>query len=309
MKSWDVSVVGEVLADHVLSGFENWPKPGEEVVTDQYTREVGGGAAITACGLSRLGRSVNLVAVIGAIDGGWFEHRLGAFGVGADGLRKVEGNTGTTISVSTAADRSFFTYAGANRRLAEALHKPDALAQLSQSRHVHFAMPLARSLAGELLRALSAAGCTMSLDVGFQPHWLRDPANLNSCRAVDYLLPNEKEAALLCGSDKPEEFVAFAQKAQLRSCALKLGARGALSIDEGMLRSVAAPPVAALDPTGAGDAFDAGFIDALLDEVSVEERLRRACICGALSTRFAGALAGLPDREELWNVYEQTYGS
>jgi len=309
MKIWDVTVVGEVFADHVLSGFESWPKPGEEVVTDRYTREVGGGAAITACGLSRLGRSVNLVAVIGATDDGWFEQRLGEFGVGALGLRKVDGHTGITISVSTAADRSFFTHAGANRRLAEELHKPDALAQLMQARHVHFAMPLDRVLATKLLTALAAAGCTSSLDVGFQPQWLRDAANLNTCREVDYLLPNEKEAALLCGSDAPEEFFAFARNARLRGCALKLGARGAMSLERETVRSVAAPPVAAIDPTGAGDAFDAGFIDALLDDAGVEERLRRACICGALSTRCAGALAGLPERAELWKVYETTYGS
>jgi sugar/nucleoside kinase (ribokinase family) len=73
--------------------------------------------------------------------------------------------------------------------------------------------------------------------------------------------------------------------------------------------SVRPPEVVAVDSTGSGDAFDAGFIDALLDGSKQEERLRRACICGALSTRVPGALGGLPNREELWIVYEQTYGS
>ena len=43
MKIWDVTVVGEIYIDHVMSGFETWPKPGEEVASDHYTREIGGG--------------------------------------------------------------------------------------------------------------------------------------------------------------------------------------------------------------------------------------------------------------------------
>lgn len=69
----------------------------------------------------------------------------------------------------------------------------------------------------------------------------------------------------------------------------------------------AAPAINLVDTTGAGDAFDAGFIDAILDAASPEESLRRACICGALSTRSAGALDGLPNREELREVYDETY--
>lgn len=77
----------------------------------------------------------------------------------------------------------------------------------------------------------------------------------------------------------------------------------------GIEYKVSSSPVEVVDTTGAGDAFDAGFIDALLDDASPEDCLRRACICGALSTRAAGALSALPLREELENIYEQTYTS
>jgi sugar/nucleoside kinase (ribokinase family) len=69
------------------------------------------------------------------------------------------------------------------------------------------------------------------------------------------------------------------------------------------------PVVDVVDTTGAGDAFDAGFIDALLDDAEPEDCLRRACICGGLSTRVAGALGALPNRKELRKVYEETYTS
>jgi sugar/nucleoside kinase (ribokinase family) len=293
-----------------MSGFSTWPGPGEEVVTEHYTREVGGGCATTACGLSRLGKSVNLIALIGSDDAPWIERRLSEFGVSGQGLRKVTGPTGVTLSVSTRTDRSFFTHIGVNGQLPDVLLAPETLANASSARHVHFAMPLSHAQAKSLLPALAEAGCTTSLDVGYQPNWLTDAANHDTWRAVDYMLPNEKEAELLGGGRAdPTEFFAFARRLPLRNAVLKLGARGAMADAGGRMVEVGPPRVVAVDSTGSGDAFDAGFIDALLEGATWEERLRRACICGALSTRVPGALGGLPDRDELWSVYEQTYGS
>lgn len=309
MKSWDVIVVGEVFVDHVMSGFTTWPQPGEEVLSEHYTREIGGGAAITGCGLARLDRSVQLLAVIGSFDGAWIEQRLKHFGVSLAGLRKVEGWTGTTLSVSTLKDRSFFTHVGANSHLQRELRRRDTLEKLTQARHVHFAMPLPQTLGERLLALLREAGTTVSLDVGFRPEWFADPAHRVLCQSVDYLLPNEKEAGLMCGSEDPRDYFAFAHKQQFRAPVLKLGARGAISVDGETIHGVPPPPVHAIDSTGAGDAFDAGFIDAVLDSGGPQERLRRGCICGALSTRVAGALGAFPDREELWSVYEQTYAT
>jgi sugar/nucleoside kinase (ribokinase family) len=309
MKIWDVTVVGEIYIDHVMSGFNTWPKPGEEVVTEHYTREIGGGSATTACGLSRLGKSVNLVGVIGRDDAPWVERRLGDFGLSDQGLRKLAGPTGVTLSVSTRQDRSFFTHIGVNRYVSEELRIPEVLASLTQARHVHFAMPLAHELAATLLPELAKAGCSTSLDVGFQPAWLTDAVNHATCQTVDYLLPNEKEGALLSGSEAPADYFAFARRHRFRNRVLKLGARGAMIETDGPPVLIEPPSVVAIDTTGSGDAFDAGFIDALLEGATWDERLRRACICGALSTRVPGALAGLPNREELRSTYEQTYGS
>ena len=65
MKTYDVAVVGEVYVDHVFTGFASWPQLGEEVFANGYVQEVGGGAAITACALARLGRSVSLIGRVG----------------------------------------------------------------------------------------------------------------------------------------------------------------------------------------------------------------------------------------------------
>jgi sugar/nucleoside kinase (ribokinase family) len=306
----DVAVVGEIYVDHVFSGFPVWPQPGEEVVTDAYVREMGGGAAATACGLARLGRSVSLIGLVGSIDLPWFQKRLAEFGVTTGGLRTGEGSTGVTISVSTAEDRSFFTHIGVNRQVSGLLNSAGGLALLARARHVHFAMPLPRVVADIVLPALASAGVTTSLDMGYQPAWLADPANLPTLCAVDHLLPNEKEAELLCGSSEVEAYFSHAATLPLRHPMMKRGADGAFArAADGTIVAVPPPKVVAVDATGAGDAFDAGFIDALLDGVDAIARLRRACVVGALSTRRPGALAALPDTQELWSFHDRTYGS
>ncbi len=303
---YDVAVVGEIYVDHVFSGFPVWPQPGEEVVTDAYVREMGGGAAATACGLAKLGRAVTLVGLVGSDDHDWFARRLARYGVAVDGLAIGDGATGTTISVSTADDRSFFTHVGVNRQVG-ALATGAGLVILAQARHVHFAMPLAGDVADAVLPKLAAAGITTSLDMGYQPAWLADPANLPTLRAIDHLMPNEKEAELLCGHADPAAYFAHATAIGLRHPMLKLGARGAAALKGDRIVTTAPPAVIAVDATGAGDAFDAGFIDALLDDASLLQRLQRGCITGALSTRKPGALAAIPDRNELRSIHDRTY--
>lgn len=306
MTQYDVAVVGEIYIDHIFTGFAAWPQPGEEAFARNYYREIGGGAANTACALGRLGRSVNLIGVIGASDAVWFEQRLGEFGVSMENIRRTSGNTGVTASVSMVDDRSFFTFVGENERLAGVLDSGDALETLRFARHVHFALPLSHGIAQMLLPALRAAGRTTSLDVGFQRNWLSDKSNLETCRGVDYFLPNEREALMLSGRTA-EEYLAFAERNGFETPVIKLGPGGAAMQVDGVEYRVSSPIVNVVDTTGAGDAFDAGFIDALLDGAGPEECLRRGCICGGLSTRQSGALRALPRREEISDVYEQTY--
>jgi sugar/nucleoside kinase (ribokinase family) len=309
MKRWDVVVVGEIYADHVFSGFQRWPAPGEEVHAEHYLRELGGGAVNTACALARLQHRVRLIGLIGEADRSWFETRLQGFGLSAQGLRSDPLGTGVTVSVSTREDRSFYTYLGANRRLAEVLDDATVRAELIAARHVHFAMPLAANLATRLFPLLRKAGCTTSLDVGYSPDWLRDPANQWTCRAVDYFFPNQTEAHVLTGDDSAEAFRDWASAMAIQHGVIKLGAAGAAAVVNGELLHVAPPRVEAIDMTGAGDAFDAGFIDGVLSGESTEDCLRRACICGALCTTRTGALEGLPDSLSLRSIYEQTYGT
>jgi sugar/nucleoside kinase (ribokinase family) len=305
---YDVTVIGEIYIDHIFSGFQEWPGPGEEIFTDEYAWELGGGAVTTACALSRLGRSVQLIGVVGQDQFPMIEARLGAFGVSTDNITRTAERSGITVSISTKKDRSFFTYRGANRQLSERLRLNSALLNVAASaRHIHLAMPLTPEDGEAILPTLKRNRLTISIDVGHQVKWLRDKRSLEIIGAVDYLMPNEKEAVILAGT--PEQYLELCRSLGVRHALVKLGSAGATILSDGVLSKAEPPAVETLDTTGAGDAFDAGFIDAVLSGLSAKECIEHGCVCGALSTRAAGALQALPTRAEAEAVCEENYAA
>ncbi|HXF05824.1 MAG TPA: carbohydrate kinase family protein [Blastocatellia bacterium] len=299
-KEWDVVTVGDIFIDLVMSGFPRWPRPGEEAFASTFTREVGGGAAITACGLARLGLRVGILAVVGAEDGEWVIKRLHQQGVETDLIRHdPEEPTALTVSVSSSEDRAFFTYAGANRRLTEVLGEDEARRSLARARHVHLACALDPGALVALSRDFHSRDCSVSLDIGWHESWLRDPRSLDALREIDLFFPNEREAQCLTGESEPEAILRALARAGLPAVALKRGPAGAALLYQNELYFVEPYPVIPIDTTGAGDCFDAGFLAAWLGGESPERCLRRANICGALSTRRLGGIAAFPTPEEI----------
>ncbi len=85
-----------------------------------------------------------------------------------------------------------------------------------------------------------------------------------------------------------------------------LGRWGALALVDGRVRLIGAERVRVRDTTGAGDVFHAAFVWGLLQGRDVETVLRTANAAAAWSCRELGAQGGLPDREELAAILEQT---
>ncbi|MBX9604264.1 MAG: carbohydrate kinase family protein [Bryobacteraceae bacterium] len=282
-----VTVAGEIYLDQILSGFDAWPSPGEEAFARSYFLEAGGGAAHTAAGLSRLGREVRLICPVGA--GDFIPHRLRQLGIAHLDLRCFAAEpTGTTLAVSTPQDRTFFTYRGANRFLHQ------ILSGLDGGGHLH--LPCTPSPL--LIRELRGRYRSLSLDAGFVAEWLLDPAVHRALALLDWFLPNQREAALLTGTSQPEAMLrALAQKG-IRA-AIKLGSHGSAMLVEGDMLLESSIPVQPVDTTGAGDCFDAGFLDAWLRGEPPSRCLKAGNVCGALSTRAAGGIAAFPTPEEL----------
>lgn len=299
-KIWDVMVVGDFFMDVVMSGFYSFPRLGEEGFAQTLKQEIGGGAAITSCGLARLGMNVGVMGVVGQEDGMWLAKRLIAAGVNASALEHHPNEpSGVTVSVSTAEDRAFYTYYGANEHLPMLLRNPDARANMAEARHVHFACGPDPVLDAELFPMLSARGCQISIDVGWYEYWLSDPRSIEMLGGSDLFFPNEREAERMTGESDPYQMLRWLEHKGVRRVALKLGEKGALLLWKGEVYRCPPHPVKAVDTTGAGDCFDAGFIHGWLCGESPERCLRIAAICGALSTRGLGGISGFPSQDEL----------
>jgi sugar/nucleoside kinase (ribokinase family) len=280
----DVIAAGELYIDLVMSGFDHMPDPGEEAFARDFRREAGGGPVITALGLARLGRRTGVAGAVGAEDGAWLVERLARGGVDVSRVQFIPGEfTATTLVITDASDRTFFTYAGANRRF-----EP----HIEGARHLHWAAPVDCSV----FERARAAGMTISLDIGFAGS---DPSALRAVPLVDLFFPNEVEGRRMTGGSDPEAILRAFEGAGAHGVVLKLGARGAATLVDGRLLRVDPPPVTPLDTTGAGDCFNAGYLHAWLAGNPPEECLRLGNICGALSTRALGGVAGFPTTQEI----------
>jgi ribokinase len=296
----DALVAGDLFLDLVMSGFESWPNPGEESFAQEFHKEVGGGAAITACCLSKLGLRTQVLGVVGKSDGQWMLEELRTRGVDVSGIRVTTAEpTAFTVSVSTARDRALFTYGGANREFEPALETLTELARKSQVRHIHLAHAVNLQKATDLFRSIHELGCTVSLDVGWHPEWLNNPQAITALGLVDIFFPNEREASEITKQTSPARMLEAFRRMGLKQVALKLGAEGAALLSGGEISFQKPHPVNPVDTTGAGDCFDAGFLYAWLQEMEPKQCLRAGAACGEYSVRALGGVAGLPSREEL----------
>jgi sugar/nucleoside kinase (ribokinase family) len=96
-----------------------------------------------------------------------------------------------------------------------------------------------------------------------------------------------EEARALTGKDTPREAL-LALAPRFPVVALKLGAEGGMLSIEGKFSALPAPKVRVIDTTGAGDAFNAGLLDAWLNGEVAEDCLEAAIAAGTRSVQAPG---------------------
>jgi sugar/nucleoside kinase (ribokinase family) len=284
--------VGEAFEDLVFASLPRLPGPGEEVRTTAFTRTAGGGALITAVAAARLGARCAILSGMSREAAALLRRE----GVAVRNLRRQGEPHAVTAALSTRRDRAFATFTGVNDRL-----EPRYLRALLRvrARHVHLALSPRRlgrwTRAAERLRRL---GASTSWDPGWDERLARDPDLPKLLAAVDYVFLNDKEAALYSGQPALAAAIRY-WRACARNAVIKLGAQGSRWISASLDLCASAPRVEAVDTTGAGDAFDGGFLHALLRGRSPRACLRAGNRVGARSTRAPGGLLGLPRRRSL----------
>jgi sugar/nucleoside kinase (ribokinase family) len=271
----DLLTVGEGFQDLIFAGLPRLPRPGEELRTGAFVATIGGGAVITATAAARLGLKSAIVSALSEEAAA----SLRGDHVRVVNVRRPQELPAVSVSLSTTRDRSFVTFNGVNDRLEGRL--PAAIAR-HPARHVHLAFAprnCRRWIA--IVNRLRKRGVTTSWDFGWNPP-LRAAAGFGALiNAADLVFMNEAEAALYARAHR-----------RARNVVIKLGRRGSRwgSV------SAPAPRVRAVDTTGAGDAFNGGFLTAWLEGHPSRECLRLGNFVGAQSTRAPGGIDALPTR-------------
>ncbi|EKF19606.1 carbohydrate kinase family protein [Nitratireductor pacificus] len=278
--------VGRLYCDLIFTGLPKMPTLGEEVFAGGLSLTPGGGAFITAAYVAALGRPVSLAS---ALPSGLFAEalmpELTASGVDLSASQPTSAalDPQITVAMASGVERAFLT-----RRSGPAV-PPGFAAALATGRFAHLHIGELATLVEEpsLVPLARAAGMTVSLDCSWDDAVLARDDLAALIASVDIFLPNETEADRLgISSSAPPP-------APLT--VVKRGAHGSVALSAEGAVFVKARPVEVIDSTGAGDAFNAGFIDAWLSGLPVERCLRAGNRCGAEAVTRIGGATELPD--------------
>jgi sugar/nucleoside kinase (ribokinase family) len=287
-------VAGEINVDLVFTGCDRLPEFGAEVLASGFRQGPGSSSMICAMGLARLGHSVAFAGITG--QDGWGDYCIDAMREAGIDVAAVQRDparqTGLTVALSSQHDRALVTYSGAIGEL-RGDDITDAMLEASGHLHVssYYLQDKLRPELATLFGRARAAGLTISLDPGFDPHqrWGAELAQL--LPLVDVFLPNEREACAISGQSEPLDALRRLSNGRTR-VVVKLGSEGCVTLqDDGNVLAVPAHAVAVVDSTGAGDSFDAGFLHAWRHGLALRDCLRWGSACGSLSTRGIGGTA------------------
>lgn len=272
-----VLCAGRLYCDLVFADAPRLPTPGTEVFAPHLSLHAGGGAFITAATLVSLGHEAWQFSVLPAAPfDTQIRSELQKYGVTSDPCKAASAGVDPqiTVAIGSGNDRAFLT-----RIDGPAL---PALSEIDFNGFAHLHIGELRTLVEHpaLIRNARAAGLTISLDCGWQDSFDAQDAELIA--SVDVFLPNDSEVAAL-------------DKAGISSsCApltvVKCGAEGARAKrrDDSNWTVRSGLPVQVVDATGAGDAFNAGFLSGWFSGATLDACLAEGNTCGAKAVQATG---------------------
>ncbi|MFW3895354.1 ribokinase [Pseudomonas bharatica] len=296
-----VVVIGSLNMDLVTRA-QRLPRAGETLAGESFTTVPGGKGANQAVAAARLGAEVAMIGCVGDdAYGQSLREGLIAEGIDCRALEVVAGMSSgvALIVVDAASQNTIVIVAGSNGCLSSRLiERFDAMLQGADVVVCQMEVP-PDTVAFALARARQL-GKTVILN----PAPVDGPLPVEWLASVDYLIPNESEAAALTGL--PVDDLSSAQEAgrHLRGLGavrviVTLGAQGAVLVSARGSEHFAAPVVQAVDTTAAGDTFVGAFAAALARGCTEHESILFGQRAAAISVTRAGAQPSIPRLEEL----------
>ncbi|MER6715642.1 MULTISPECIES: PfkB family carbohydrate kinase [unclassified Streptomyces] len=291
---WDVYLTGTVFLDIIFTGLDSAPVRG----TESWARGMGsspGGVANMATALARLGLRTSLAAAFGDDHYGdycWDALEHGE-GIDLSPSRTVPGwHSPVTVSMAYEGERTMVSHG----------HEPppEEPAPECPPRARAAVASLAPGVSAPWIAQAASKGTRVFGDVGWDDTGAWDLAALPDLRHCEAFLPNAEEAMRYTRADSPRA-AAHALTEYVPIAVVTLGSDGAYAVDRrtGETAEVPAIEVEALDPTGAGDVFVAGFVAGTLADWPLADRLAFAGLTAALSVQEFGGSLSAPGWSEI----------
>jgi len=296
-----VAVVGSLNMDLVARA-PRLPHPGETLAGRTFAQVAGGKGGNQAVAAARLGAQVSMLGCVGA-DANGAQLRAGLEAEGIDCAAVETGREATGVAliiVDDASQNAIVIVAGSNGEVTpETIARHEAVLAAADVVICQLETPL------DTVQAALATARRLGKTVILNPAPATGPLPAEWLPLIDYLIPNELEAATLTGLPvgSPEEAATAAavlRAAGARNVLVTLGPRGVQAALEGVSPALYdAPKVKAVDTTAAGDTFIGGFAAQLAQGASVDAAIRFAQRAAALSVTRAGAQPSIPTWAEV----------
>jgi len=301
-----IVIIGSINMDLVLR-VPRMPHPGETLSGGRFQTISGGKGANQAVACARLSADSVKVAMIACLGDDAFGLELRAAlrndGIDDSHVSTIAGEASgvASILVDAGGQNSIVLAAGANDALSPA-HIDDARSLIEQARIVVLQLETPLATVRHAIKLAHELGKIVVLN----------PAPAQALPAdllgqVEYLIPNEIEAAMLAGlsvASLDNDAAIEAAVAKLRAAGsanvlVTLGEKGVYAALSSGSVHFAAQPTKAVDTTAAGDTFIGGFVAALAEGRSEADAVAFGQRAAALSVARIGAQTSIPYRHEL----------
>lgn len=299
----DIACLGILVADLLGRPIDQLPPRGRLGLVEEMRLHIGGCASNTGIDLAKLGVSTAVLGKVGCDGlGDFVVNTLEKAGLDTRGVVRDEHATtsATMVLVSSDGERTFLHHLGGNAYYRSSEVKWEVI-EGAKILHVAGALVMP-ALDGEpmaeVLREGKRRGMITSLDTVWDAtgKWMK---TLAPCLPhTDYFMPSLAEAQEITGQRELRDVAKALRDAGVSTVALKLGPEGCYVQTANTDLQVPAFSVKAVDGTGSGDAFDAGFLCGVLHGWDLERTARFANAVGALCVTAIGATAGVRSMEE-----------
>ncbi len=290
----EIICIGQAVVDCITRGVEGDPLGLGKTRAESITLNLGGDAVNESFVLAGKGRMVRLVCAVGDDMAGRFVcGEAGRRGVLTDGITAVPGLVTPVADMFVKKDGSRSSVSSAAAMLPGYIPDAELLAGAGVVSFASlFRAPLDQA---EVIRTLVSAahesGAVICADTKL-PTWRKlGLADLEDVLPmIDYIFPNEEEAAYYTGREDPAEMAEEFHRHGVRHVVIKEGSKGCFGSGKEGMFSIPARNVPVVDTTGAGDNFVAGFIDALLGGAGFRDCCEAGILMAADSVRHLGAV-------------------